>query len=171
MAKAPCAAAAQKSLSRGTRKPPPDPYERLPDKNRWNSILDLLGDLDPETADPYDLEMAEDYLLECLYQTDDPETFNTGLVDLAEEAIWFNGHRRPQPKGPMFTIGPWIVTQDGDPDAAAIYNRHYSAKPNRTRWRYVSFSPPKKRMVSTMSGPVEMVIAAMEASSRVRPQK
>jgi len=123
------------------------PYGRLDDENRWDSIFDLLGDLDPETADPYDLELAEDYLLECLYQTEDAETFNTALVDLAEEAIWFNGHRQPQPKGPMFTIGPWIVTQDGDPDAAAIYNRHYSAKPNRTSTLFVG--PGEKLVLVT----------------------
>ena len=98
----------------------------------WDSIFYLLGDMDPETADPNDLELAQDYLLEALYQTDDAELFNTALVDLAEEAIWFNGHRQPQPKGPMFNIGPWVVTRDGDPDAAALYNRHYSAKPGRT---------------------------------------
>jgi hypothetical protein len=119
------------------------PYNRLRQADPgFDAIFDLAGDEPPESE--CEALLTQDYLLECALETADPVIRNTALVALADEAEYRRGATRPISSGPMFPLGPWIVTNDNDPAAIALYNRHYSAKKARKIGRFVG---PGQRIV------------------------
>lgn len=111
----------------------------------YEVIFNLLGET-PETEE--DALLAQEYLVERALESDNDATRNTALVALASKASRTPlGATRPLPSGPLLSYGPWTVTRDGDPAATALYNRHYSAKPNRTNKRIVG--PGQRLMLVT----------------------
>lgn len=97
------------------------------------SVLGLLGEIDPldPEADPDDLLLAQEYLLEATYlafnEASDDWDFaglQASLWDLAGLSSSIVGQSvRPQ----LPLDGPWLPVKDGDARARALFERHYSA--------------------------------------------
>lgn len=102
-------------------------------------LLSLLGDLDPfaPDVDPDELEVAQEYLLELLAESDDPEALCKALADYGWATAELDPavmDPRPLPIPPLDPAGGyWIPVPDGDPRARALFERHYSADTERRR--------------------------------------
>lgn len=116
------------------------------------SLLDMLGDLDLETADDEEIEAAQEYLLFLLENTEDKELLRDGLFDYGEAALaYVPSLRDPQPfPTPVLQAGCWLPVKDGDARARALYERHYSAAKSigtRRRRRAKLFVGPGEKLV------------------------
>jgi hypothetical protein len=109
------------------------------------NILTLAGEInpfDPDT-DPADLEMLQEYLIECLGYEDDPARYEEGVWQLHCLSYMLT----PHPVHGISPDNPWRRTKDGDPRAQAIFERHYSAQPGRTSKLFVG--PGYKQVLIT----------------------
>jgi len=109
------------------------------------NILALAGDINPfnPATDPRDLEDLQAYLIECLGYEDDPNRYEEGLWQLNCLSYMLT----PHPLQAISPGNPWLHTIDGDPRAQAIFQRHYSARPNRTSKLFVG--PGYKQVLIT----------------------
>lgn len=114
------------------------------DANQLN-ILYLAGDINPfdPATDPKDLEDLQAYMIDCLGYEDDPSRYEEGLWQLNCLSYMLT----PHPLNGISRGNPWLRTVDGDPRARAIFERHYSARPNRTSKLFVG--PGYKQMLIT----------------------
>lgn len=107
------------------------------------TLIDLAGDANLDDEDTID------YLWELIETTEDPETKLAAAMDFNDWIGPMNVSRaKPElPPNTHSLLGDyWYAVKDGDPAAAALYDRHYSAKNNRRKTNR-QFGGPGERLV------------------------
>ena len=108
----------------------------------------MLGDLDPDEAEEEDVLDAQDYLMWLLTQEEDESVRNGALAQLATAAQFNSDVARVKLHAtPMFPFGPWLTVKDGNGQARALFDRHYSARAKRTAKLFVG--PGQKLVLMT----------------------
>lgn len=117
------------------------------DDARHTSIWELFGDTDP--FDPYvrtrDLQEAQEYVEEAIYQTDDNAIRQAAIWQYTAVGYLFNSHI-PTYRTLLRKIegNPWHKTVDGDPRAFACYQHHYTYDPRKRRRNRLFVGPGRK---------------------------
>lgn len=100
------------------------------------SIYDLFGDIDPfdPTIRAYELQEAQEYVEEAIYQTEEHAIRQAAIWQYTAIGYQFNSHIPPYDELLRVIQGnPWTLTKDGDPRAFRCYARHYTYDPTKRR--------------------------------------
>lgn len=108
-----------------------------------NLAMQMIGEF-PEDQD--DLELAQDYLLELIDWTEDPDVRQQAVNDYMEIASLFTEF--PRSEYPIEIPAVWVPINDGDRRARRLFERHYSADTASRR----------KRNAKQFVGPGEKVV-------------
>ena len=114
---------------------------------RTTTIWELLGDLDP--FDPYidadELQEAQLYIEEAIYQTEDNAIRQAAIWQYVALAHQFNSHLAPYNTLLQKIEGnPWHRTIDGDMRAFRCYANHYTYDPTKRRKNTLFVGPGTK---------------------------
>lgn len=116
------------------------------------SLSPLLGDFDPDSCSDEEWDLAHDYILECILESE--HDVDTASVTWEWLGIFYPQFERSLvdwafPFPDPFSQ-PWIPVMDGHAGARALYERHYSARKNMARRR--------RRKTKLFVGPGEKLV-------------
>jgi hypothetical protein len=123
------------------------------------SLWGLFGEFDPldPDTDPDEMAFAQEYMLECIFQDDNPLIVEKCMWEYADLAYGLARHKLPPIADLVGKDNPWIEVKDGDLRALNCFRRHYSCRPGKQSKLFVG---PGYKMVLIIPHPKDPLDAA-----------